>query len=205
MKDKDRKRCIPEYLLDICIEQKLNIVKVYGMSETCSGTVGLKLLEEPHNKHYAGRPFIDAKVWSEKGEIFISGPMVMKGYLGKMDVDSVHNSHDLGRVDNNLVFIDIRRKDLIISGGENINPIEVEETLMSIDKIIDAAVVGKSDDEWGQMVIAYIVYNDSNMNLKSINKYLKTQLASYKIPKKIIRLDVIPRNEIGKIIYSELG
>ena len=151
----------PEYLLDLCIKEKLNIVKVYGMSETCSGTVGLKLLDEPQNKLYAGRPFNGAKIWTENNELYISGPMVMKGYVGEAATNGHHNSHDLGQVDNgNLVFLDIRRKDLIITGGENVNPLEVEEALLQIEGLTDAAVIGVEDVEWGEKVVAYIVNSE---------------------------------------------
>ena len=151
----------PEYLLDLCIKEKLNIVKVYGMSETCSGTVGLKLLDEPQNKLYAGRPFNGAKIWTENNELYISGPMVMKGYVGEAATNGHHNSHDLGQVNNrNLVFLDIRRKDLIITGGENVNPLEVEEALLQIEGITDAAVIGVEDVEWGEKVVAYIVHSE---------------------------------------------
>jgi len=193
----------PQYLLDLCIKEKLNIVKVYGMSETCSGTVGLKLLEEPHNKLYAGRPFPGAKLWTENDELHISGPMVMQAYVGESESNGVHNSHDLGRIDaDNLIFLDIRRKDLIITGGENVNPIEVEECLMNIEGISDAAVVGKDDDEWGQKVTAYIVTNSINNEL--LNSELEKNLSQYKIPKEYIQVPDIPRNELGKIIYEKL-
>ena len=133
----------PENLLDICIKEKLAIVKVYGMTETCSGTFGLKLLDEPHHKFYAGHPFPGTKVWIEKDEIHISGSMVMKGYVDEKETNGFHNTHDLGSLDaDNLLFLDIRRKDLIISGGENVNPLEVEECLMNVSGISDAAVVG---------------------------------------------------------------
>lgn len=194
----------PEYLLDYCIKHKLNIVKVYGMSETCSGTVALKLLDEPHNKLYAGRPFPEAKIWIEKGEIHISGPMVMKKYFGENETKGTHNSHDLGRIHNDLVFVDIRRKDLIISGGENINPIEIEEAILSIKEISDAMVLGVDDDEWGQRVIAFIV-SKGNISKKNINNKLKKLISSYKIPKEYINLDSIPRNEIGKINKNTLS
>ena len=148
----------PEYLLDICIKENLNIVKVYGMSETCSGTFGLILLDEPSNKFYAGRPFSGTEVWIENDEIHISGPMIMKGYVGEKETNGTHNSHDFGRLDDdNLLFLHIRRKDLIVSGGENINPLEVEECLLKVKGISDAAVIGKVDNEWGQKVVAYIV------------------------------------------------
>ena len=82
----------PEMLLDTCIHEKLPIVKVYGMTETCSGTFGLKLLEEPQSKFYAGRPFPGVKVWIKDDEIHVSGPVVMKGYLNEQETKGTHNS-----------------------------------------------------------------------------------------------------------------
>ena len=193
----------PKYLLDLCIKEKLNIVKVYGMSETCSGTVGLKLLEEPHNKLYAGRPFPGAKLWTENDELHISGPMVMQAYVGEAKTNGVHNSHDFGRVDaDNLIFLDIRRKDLIITGGENVNPIEVEESLMNVEGVSDAAVVGIDDDEWGQKVTAYIV--TTSLENDFLHSELEKFLSPYKIPKEYIQVSHIPRNELGKIVYEKL-
>ncbi len=195
----------PEYLLDLSIKEKLNIVKVYGMSETCSGTVGLKLLDEPHNKLYAGRPFPGTKVWTENDELHISGPMVMQGYVGEAEAKGSHNSHDLGRVDNdNLIFLDIRRKDLIVTGGENVNPIEVEEALLKTDGITDAAVVGIEDEDWGQRVVAYIVISECRVRNSEIRMKLTEQLSDFKIPKEFIQVPFIPRNELGKIEYGNL-
>ena len=194
----------PEYLLDICIKEKLNIVKVYGMSETCSGTVALKLLDEPANKFYAGRPFPGAKAWIENDEIHISGPMVMKGYIGEAETNGTFNSHDLGRIENDLLYLDVRRKDLIISGGKNINPIEIEECLMNIEGISDAAVVGMEDDEWGQKLTAYIVHKSDSLENELFNRELKKSLSPYKIPKEYIHVSHIPRNELGKIVYEKL-
>ena len=195
----------PEYLLDLCIKEKLNIVKVYGMSETCSGTVGLKLLDEPQNKLYAGRPFNGAKIWTENNELYISGPMVMKGYVGEAATNGHHNSHDLGQVDNgNLVFLDIRRKDLIISGGENVNPLEVEEALLQIEGITDAAVIGVEDVEWGEKVVAYIVNSEFGIRNSEFRMKLKGRISDFKIPKEFIQVSSIPRNELGKIVYEKL-
>ena len=194
----------PEYLLDLSIREKLNIVKVYGMSETCSGTVGLKLLDEPHKKLYAGRPFSGVKIWTENDELHISGPMVMKGYVGEVETNGTHTSHDLGRVDDdNLIFLDIRRKDLIVTGGENVNPLEVEKALLNIDGITDAAVVGVEDAEWGERVQAFVVseFQISNFNFRNP---LKGKISDFKIPKEFIQVPSIPRNELGKIEYPQL-
>ena len=195
----------PEYLLDLCIKEKLNIVKVYGMSETCSGTVGLKLLDEPQNKLYAGRPFNGAKIWTENNELYISGPMVMKGYVGEVATNGHQNSHDLGQVNNgNLVFLDIRRKDLIITGGENVNPLEVEEALLQIEGITDAAVIGVEDVEWGEKVVAYIVNSEFGIRNSEFRMKLKGRISDFKIPKEFIQVSSIPRNELGKIVYEKL-
>ena len=195
----------PEYLLDLCIKEKLNIVKVYGMSETCSGTVGLKLLDEPQNKLYAGRPFNGAKIWTENNELYISGPMVMKGYVGEAATNGHHNSNDLGQVDNgDLVFLDIRRKDLIISGGENVNPLEVEEALLQIEGITDAAVIGVEDMEWGEKVVAYIVNSEFRIPNSEFRMKLKERISDFKIPKEFIQVSSLPRNELGKIVYEKL-
>ena len=195
-----------ENLLDICFQEKLPIVKVYGMSETCSGTFGLKLLDEPQHKFYSGRPFPGTKVWIENDEIHISGPMVMKGYVGERDTKGIHNSHDLGRLDDdNLLFLHIRRKDLIVSGGENINPLEVEECLMNVSGISDAAVVGEEDDEWGQRVTAYIVHKSAPLENELLHNELTKTLSPYKIPKDYIVVSHIPRNELGKIVYEKLN
>ena len=196
----------PKSLLNYCIKTKLPIIKVYGMTETCSGTCVLDLLKEPENKLYTGRPFPNTKIKIINNEIHISGPMVMQSYLGSETTNGIHNSHDLGYIeDNGLLFLDIRRKDLIISGGENVNPREIEENLVGLVGILDAAVVGISDNEWGQIVTAYIVVSNNEYSDKIIKLALSKKLANYKIPKKIIRVSSIPRNEIGKIIYSKLN
>ena len=174
------------------------------MTETCSGTFGLKLLEEPSNKLYAGRPFPGTEVWTENGEIYISGPMVMKGYVGAKETNGTHNSRDIGYLEDDILFLNIRRKDLIVSGGENINPQEVEECLMNVDGIADAAVVGKEDDEWGQKVIAYIVHKSVPLAKELLQRELRKSLAAFKIPKDYIRVPHIPRNELGKIVYEKL-
>ena len=135
-------------LLFHCIENKINIIKTYGMTETCSGIVGLSILKERENHQYAGRPFKDVQLNVKNGTIQISGPMVMKGYLGETPLNGSHNSMDLGYIKNDLLFIECRRKDLIISGGENVNPREVESIIYNFPGIKDVAVTGIENEEW---------------------------------------------------------
>ena len=109
----------------------------------------------------------------------------------------------MGKIDDdNLLFLDIRRKDLIVTGGENVNPIEVEECLMNVEGISDAAVVGIDDDEWGQKVTAYIV--TTFLEDEFLHSELKKSLSPYKIPKEYLQVSHIPRNELGKIEYKKL-
>ena len=131
--------------------------------------------------------------------------MVMKGYLNNVDCNGVHNSQDFGWLDSEgTLFLDMRRKDLIVTGGKNVNPKEVEDILISIDGISDAAVIGVSDDEWGQKVTAYVVVKNKNLSNNKINNALEGKISKFKIPKKIHFVDFIPRNELGKIIYSKI-
>ena len=196
-----------ESLLNKCLKNKIPIVKTYGMTETCSGIVGLWIDQKPSKKHFSGYPFSDVSIKIINDEIIISGPMVMKGYLNGSESNGIHNSKDIGWMDEEgILFIEMRRKDLIISGGENINPKEVEKILIAIDNISDVCVVGIDDKEWGQKVIAYISLHNPSISLKKekIKNILLKNLSYYKIPKEFITLKHIPRNEIGKINFNEL-
>lgn len=102
-------------------------------------------------------------------------------------------------------FIEARRTDLIISGGENISPTEVEESLLRLDAIRDAAVIGLPDEEWGQKVIALVVPHQKNaFNAEDIRNKLREELRSFKIPKQIIRTDTIARTSTGKIQRNKI-
>ena len=106
-------------LLDKYLKNKLNIVKTYGMTETCSGIVGLWIKDYPSKKESSGKPFKDVKIKVINNEVHIKGPMVMKGYLNEKKNNEYHNSKDIGWLDkDNNLFIKMR-KDLIVSGGEN--------------------------------------------------------------------------------------
>lgn len=193
---------VSDVLLDTCIKKNLPIVKTYGMTETCSGIVGLWLLDKPEKKHFAGAPFPNVSIKVENEEIIISGPMVMKGYLNQSASNGTHNSKDLGWMDvDGTLFLEMRRKDLIVTGGENVNPKEVEDLLISMDEIKDAVVFGIPDKEWGQKVAAVIVlrYNNLQITNKDITDKLRDEISAYKIPKIYKFVDSISRNELGKI------
>tara|TARA_B100000945_G_scaffold316887_1_gene318670 strand:- start:579 stop:1976 length:1398 start_codon:yes stop_codon:yes gene_type:complete len=197
---------VSKKILQTCVKERLSIKKVYGMTETCSGIIGLDLIDEPNKISFAGRPLKNVTIWIEKNEIIISGPMVMKGYLNQRDARSVHNSHDIGWIDDDgFLFLEMRRKDMIVSGGENINPKEIEDALYKISNFDDIAIFGKEDEEWGQKIIALIVPKNNKQKSIDLKKHLNGKVAKHKIPKEFIFVDKIHRNEIGKLIYEKLN
>jgi acyl-CoA synthetase (AMP-forming)/AMP-acid ligase II len=105
------------------------------------------------------------------------------------------------------LYLEARKKDMIISGGENVNPNEVEDRIMEHPDISDAAVFPLKDDEWGEIVAVAIVMNDSktNISLDKIEEFLKNNLAGFKMPRKLFYEDKLPKNELGKIARRKLS
>ncbi len=149
----------------------------------------------------------------QEGEICIRGPNVMKAYLDNPEGTSAAfweggwvRSGDIGLFDSNgYLFIVDRLKDLIITGGENVYPREVEEALYSVPEVEECAVIGLPDKEWGERVVAFIVPKSgktiSNSDLKS---FLKTRLSSFKVPKEYIITGDLPKSTAGKVLKREI-
>jgi len=148
----------------------------------------------------------------EIGEVICKSELNMKGYWNKPDatkeaiVESWFYSGDAGFFDDEgYLFIHDRVKDMIVSGGENIYPAEVENALMSSAEILDAAVIGIPDDKWGESVKGFVVLAaDSSLSEDEIISYTRTQIAAYKCPKSIEFIKELPRNPSGKILRREL-
>jgi fatty-acyl-CoA synthase len=148
----------------------------------------------------------------EIGEVISKSDLNMKGYWNKSDatresiIDGWFYSGDAGFFDEEgYLFIHDRVKDMIVSGGENIYPAEVENALMSNSEILDAAVVGVPDEKWGESVKGFVVLaTDSSLSEDEIISYTRTQIAAYKCPKSIEFIKELPRNPSGKILRREL-
>lgn len=148
----------------------------------------------------------------EVGEIVVKGPQVMKGYFkNEEETNRVLRegwmySGDLGRFDEDgLLYIVDRKKDMIIRGGENIYPIEVEEVLYQIPEILEAAVIGIPHQVYGEVPMAYIVIkNGQQLTEEQVTTYCEKRLAKYKLPAKIVFLDTLPRNASGKVLKHTL-
>ena len=155
--------------------------------------------------------FNDVSVGTE-GEILIKGPNVFNGYWNK----PAYNKHvfkdgwfvtgDVGKIDEKgYVYIIGRSKDVIISGGINIYPREIEDVIESMPQVKECAVVGVPDKEFGESVKAYIVLNsNSKLTEDEVIAYCKEKLASFKKPKFVEFLEALPKNTMGKILKEEL-
>lgn len=146
------------------------------------------------------------------GEICVKGPQVMKGYLHNPEETShtIKNdwlySGDLGRFDEEgFLYIVDRKKDMIIRGGENIYPIEVEEVLYQIPQVLEAAIVGVPHEVYGEVPKAFVVLKEGqSVSEEEIITYCSTQLAKYKVPIEVEFLEQLPRNASGKVLKHTL-
>ena len=203
---------IPMALIDACEKKSLPIYKTYGMTETFSQSVTFSVLGYPHKRDSVGRPLpgmqirIDNPDADGVGEIHLTGPMVMTGYIDKEPIDGDLNTDDIGYVDEDgFVYILNRRKDLIISGGENIYPKELEDLVYTLPAVKECAVVPVSDPKWGQVPALFVAFHDGeSMTSDEILSFMTNSLAKYKIPKYVKILPALPRNGTGKIVRNEL-
>lgn len=207
---------VPKSTLDLVEEKQVPLFQSYGMTETSSQIVTLSKEDVSRKLGSAGKPLFSADVAIEQaddqgiGEIIVKGPMVMQGYF-KNDAankesfkDGWFYTGDLGYIDaDGFLYVVDRRSDLIISGGENIYPTEVENELLKIDEITEAAVIGVTDERWGQVPVACLVC-DEKLDEKKILTRLETSLAPYKIPRQFYQVERLPRNASNKVMRHKL-
>ena len=203
---------IPMALIDACEKKSLPIYKTYGMTETFSQSVTFSVLDYPHKRDSVGKPLPGMQVRIDNpdadgvGGIHLTGTMVMTGYIGKEPIDGDLNTDDIGYVDEDgFVYILNRRKDLIISGGENIYPKELEDLVYTLPAVKECAVVPVPDPKWGQVPALFVAFHDGeSMTADAILSFMTKSLAKYKVPKYVKILPALPRNGTGKIVRNEL-
>ena len=147
----------------------------------------------------------------ETGEICISGPSVISAYYGNADKESFQNgwfrTGDLGYQDEEgYLFLTSRLREVIIRGGENIAPREVEEVLETYPAVREAAVIGRLDAVYGEQVVAYIVVNGlwSPELAQRLREYAAQRLSAHKVPVDFIAVDALPKNALGKVAHRLL-
>jgi o-succinylbenzoate---CoA ligase len=209
-------------LLDEALSRELPVFATYGLTE---GSSQITTMTEPMNtasRGSAGKPIAGARISvrddagaelppETTGQIWIQGGMVMSGYLGSDALNAARFSDDwfltgdMGRLNRDgTLVVECRREDLIVTGGENVSPLEVEEALLSHPCVRDAAVVGLADEEWGQIIAAAIVRRDDSVTIEELLRHCRTQLAGYKIPKRYMFVASLPRTESGKLRKREV-
>lgn len=220
---------MPEPLLDAAISAmpQARFTQFYGMTETIGGLSTLS--HEDHEKGLpqrvsAGKPLPgvavkicdpetgDETAPDEMGEVVMKSKFIMDGYWAKPDAteaairDGWYWSGDAGRFDENgFLYVLDRVKDMIISGGENIYPAELENVLASHPAILESAIVGLPDDKWGEVVRAFVVKRPGvEINADEVVAFLRSKVADFKLPRRVDFLDALPRNPSGKILKTAL-
>jgi fatty-acyl-CoA synthase len=212
---------VPTRVADAYEERGLSFSSGYGMTETSPGATSLPARKARAHSGSSGLPhfFTDVRIVGpdgeplpagQDGEIEIAGPNVSREYWLRPDAtrDSHHGewfrSGDIGRVDaDGYLTISDRLKDLIISGGENIYPAEVEQLIMERPEIASVAVIGVPDERWGEVPLAIVVAR-SEITADDVLTHLTGRIAKYKIPRAVIFVDELPRTASGKVRKTDL-
>ena len=209
---------VPVTLIEAWTARGIPIHQVYGLTETC-GPACLTSPEEAVTKAGStGRPFFHTDVRvvdsngtdvkaGETGEVIIRGAHIMKEYWNRPEAtaeairDGWLHSGDLATIDEDgLIYIQDRKKDMIISGGENVYPAEIENVILSHPRVREVAVVGQASAKWGESPLAIVVKDDDTLVEADVLEYCRGKLARFKLPKGVRFIEEIPRNPAGKIL-----
>ncbi|MGH2686964.1 MAG: class I adenylate-forming enzyme family protein, partial [Actinomycetota bacterium] len=141
----------------------------------------------------------------ETGRLFILSEGAFEGYTGEdsaEEIDGYLSIGDAGRIDEDgYVYVEGRADDMVVVGGENVYPIEVEETVMRVEGVREVAVTGLPDEEFGQVLAAFVVGDATE---EAVLEACRSSLASYKVPRRVELLDELPRTATGKVLTREL-
>lgn len=192
--------------LEICLQRSIPVVQCYGMTETCSQIVALRSADALLKLGSVGQPLFSTQLkLSKDGEILLKTPALTPGYLNLPDklpskmIDGWYRTGDIGHLDKEgYLYIDGRADEMLISGGENIFPQEVEQVYQRYPQINEVAVVGQNNSVWGQIPVAFVV-SDRRLSTTKLMNYGYEHLARYKVPQQYIFVSELPKNASGKI------
>ena len=183
---------IPAGLLEWAESAGVPALPVYGMTETSSQVVAGS----------PGRPLRGVELRIDGGEILVRGPMVAHDALAP---DGWLHTGDLGRLDEEgRLHVEGRLKELIVTGGENVAPLAVEQALISHPAVADAGVAGVADPEWGEAVTAFVVLAEA-VSWPELREWCGERLAPAAVPKAFHRVEELPRNAAGKLLRDRLA
>jgi O-succinylbenzoic acid--CoA ligase len=194
---------VPEKALHEALDRGATVVQTYGMTETCSQVTTLAPEDAARKVGSAGRPLLTTHVRIEDGEILVQGPTVSREAL---DSDGWLHTGDLGRIDEEgFLYVTGRSSEVIVTGGENVMPAEVEAVLISHPAVADAAVVGRPDPEWQEAVWALVVLNgETEASEEELRSHCSESLAGFKVPKRVDFVSGLPRTASGKLVRRQL-
>ncbi|MCJ7842704.1 o-succinylbenzoate--CoA ligase [Lederbergia sp. NSJ-179] len=211
----------PLPLLERCVEKGIPIFQTYGMTETASQIVTLSPEDAFRKLGSAGKALFPAQIRitdtdggvaeaGQAGEIQLKGPTITSGYLSRPAANAASfaqgwfKTGDIGYLDEEgFLYVLDRRSDLIISGGENIYPAEIEAILMGHEAIVEAGVIGLEDEKWGQVPYAFVVVKRP-VTEERLTEFCRAHLAAYKVPKRVIQVKTLPRNAANKLLRRKL-
>jgi acyl-CoA synthetase (AMP-forming)/AMP-acid ligase II len=153
-----------------------------------------------------GKPLPPGKI----GRIFVGHEMLFEGYTdgraGRERIDGMLTAGDLGHIDaEGRLFVDTREDDMIISGGENLYPSEIEEALRAHPQVSDVAVVGAKDPDFGERPVAFVEpVAGSTLDPAEVDRFAREKLARFKVPRDVLIVEELPRNALGKVLRREL-
>jgi O-succinylbenzoic acid--CoA ligase len=189
-----------------CQKLSIPVVQCYGMTETCSQIVALRAQDALKKLGSVGQPLFTTQLkLSESGEVLLKTPALTPGYLNLPEklpakmVNGWYRTGDIGHLDGDgYLYIDGRRDEMLISGGENIFPEEVEQVYQQYPGIDAIAVVGKTSPEWGQVPVAFVV-SQGQLDAQKLIRFGYQHLAHYKVPRQYIKISALPTNASGKV------
>ncbi|GLV57226.1 2-succinylbenzoate--CoA ligase [Dictyobacter sp. S3.2.2.5] len=212
----------PRPLLEDCASRDIPVVQTYGLTESCSQAVTLSPADALRKLGSAGRPLLPVQLRivdegvvvgsNQPGVICLKGPSITAGYDHRPEAtattiqDGWLTTGDVGYLDEEgYLYVLDRRSDLIISGGENIYPAEIEAALLTHPDVAEAGVCGQVDPQWGQVPIAFVhLHPGSTLTPTELITYASQRLARYKVPRAIYLTSPLPRNSSGKLLRREL-
>jgi o-succinylbenzoate---CoA ligase len=194
---------VPVEVMEEAAGRSATVVQTYGLTEAASQVTTLTPQEAVRKLESAGRPLLTTHLRIQDGEILVQGPTVAPGCA---DEDGWLHTADLGRIDDEgFLYVEGRLGDVIVTGGENVVPTEVEEVLLRHPSVEDAAAVGRVDPEWQEAVAAVVVLRDgAQASEEELRSHCASQLAGFKVPKRFEFVPELPRTASGKLLRREL-
>jgi len=194
---------VPQDVLEEAIGRGATVVQTYGLTEAASQVTTLAPEEARRKLGSAGRPLLTTHLRIQGGEILVQGPVVAPGCA---DEDGWLHTGDLGRIDEEgFLYVEDRLGDVIVSGGENVLPAEVEDVLLRHPDVADAAAVGRAEAQWQEAVEAVVVLREgAAAGSDDLRRHCAESLASYKVPKRFSFVSELPRTSSGKLLRRAL-